>query len=170
MLTFQKTIHTYLDPNSPHWPQDGSSRFGDPFGPLEPRKLLGPPLLNITIPDELTVKYDSRFFVADDIAERGVCQASPNRYQWGFSFHLTFAYLVTSTILALALYIIWLRSGDGKELADTIFGDLKTAVVVAQAVDEVTFAPASQMREKALQMLKSEQRVGVDLSRYVVEH
>lgn len=94
--------------------------------------------------------YEGQAYSVEDIQRLGICQQQ-NTYQWGFSFGLTFFFLVTTLALGLALYIIWLCTFRGDELADSVFGSLKTAVVVSAAISDAVKGDPSEMSNAALE-------------------
>ena len=125
---------------------------------------LGPPLLTIRVPEQITMGYDNQLYSTEYLRHNGVCQPR-NKYKWGFSFNLTFAWLLASGVLGLALYAVWLGTFRGGELADAIFGSEKTVLVVAEAYQDAVGG-----REEALRLDNAELKaarekwgIGVDV-------
>lgn len=125
---------------------------------------LSPPLLTIRSPAQYTMGYDFHVYNTDYLRDNGVCQPR-NKYKWGFSFNLTFAWLLTSNVLALSLYAVWLSTFRGGELADTVFGSEKTVMVVAEAYQDVLGREAPRMSNEELASARKNCHIGVDVSK-----
>ena len=123
---------------------------------------LRPPLLDIDVPSSLSVEFEGRIYDRTVIERSGVCQPG-SKYLWGFSYQLTFEFLLVTSVLTLALYFLWILSGadHASELADTIFGSLRTALVVSQAMHETTGGECADMSNQELETAMRARRGGI---------
>lgn len=100
---------------------------------------IDPPPLDIAVmgSGSFFTRSQGRFFNRTIIQQRSICQPE-NKYYWGFSHQLTFAFLVTSLTLASLTYLVLLRGlcKTDEEHADAVFGDLRTSLVVSKAMRE----------------------------------
>jgi hypothetical protein len=127
---------------------------------------LSPPMLNITTEPYSSKDrcYDGTEYSAAYILSRSICQ--PEKfYQWGFSFMLSFLFLLVTIILWIALYIVWLCTFKrGSEPAQFVFGSLKTAVQVSAAMDQAVDGRVTDMNNETLEKERRDRRVVVPLS------
>jgi hypothetical protein len=124
------------------------------------------PLLNVTTEEYWSYDrcYDGNEISAAYILSNSICQPEKH-YQWGFSFMLSFLFLLVTIILWIALYIVWLCTFyRGSEPAGLVFGSLKTAVQVSAAMDQAVDGRVTGMNNEALEKERRHRRVVVPLS------
>ena len=116
---------------------------------------LDPPLLKIFSADEHPMYHykgnDRDIFDKDFLMRHGVCNPLPE-YMWGFSFHLTAAFIQITFNMILLLLLSW-RDPFHKRSAkqpDQVFGQLRAAVQVARSLREQTGIDVDGLSEKEL--------------------
>lgn len=123
---------------------------------------LDTPLLTIEVPKQIEMGYGGRVYGSDYLRRNGSCQSS-ELYKCGFSFNLAFALLVVSMTLGVALYAVWLGTFREGEIVNTMFGDARTAIIVAEAYQNALGQKAHKMREQKLHRAREAQKIGVDV-------
>lgn len=124
---------------------------------------LSAPLLNITQPLSTVRSYDGQLYLADQVSRSEIAMPA-NYYQWGFSFGLTFLFLIATLLIGLALYVVWLSSFWEAELADSIFGSLKTPIKVAEALAQAVEADIHVLSNAELEAERKRLEVAVPIS------
>jgi hypothetical protein len=108
-----------------------------------------------------TFVYNGQVLTVDDVQNRGICQ--PQKvYQWGFSFILLFAFLVTATALSTALYVFWLFTTEATSNVETtsVYGLFKTAIEVGEHIRADLGDDVQRMSESGIRReLKERERV-----------
>lgn len=125
---------------------------------------LSAPLLDILYLSSWLVCYQEHAFTLPAIVDATICQPE-NYYQWGFAFGLTFFFLLATLWLAIALYIVRLCTFRGGDLADSVFGGLKTAVQVSAALDRAVGGKSAEINNVALEKERKAQGIAVPLSK-----
>nr|OQO24126.1 hypothetical protein B0A51_07549 [Rachicladosporium sp. CCFEE 5018] len=114
--------------------------------------------------------YDGKILTPNDFLQAGMCQ--PQRtYQWGFSFLLLFAFLVTMIVLSLTLYIYRCYGcrPSGHEETTEVFGPFRTAIVVADRVRADLGDAVQGMSEKQIQVELASRRGPLRTSSWLAE-
>lgn len=126
---------------------------------------LDPPRLEFLKTETLTMGYQGQLYHKSDIENSGTCQPT-NRYRWGFSYQLTFGFLLTTNILSIALFFTWCAAGPrkGSERADKTFNRLRTAMLVAEAIAETCGEDRMEMSNAELKRAMRSSSTGITVS------
>lgn len=108
--------------------------------------------------------YEGRGFTNDYLQEYGICQAS-QRYEWGFSFLLSFSTLLVTLVLFLTLEVFWWRSRSRYDATYTnsVFGQHQTAITISDLLkEEIRDAPNGEEKKQAKSEAKSRGTIWVE--------
>ena len=129
--------------------------------------ILTSPVLNISYTEMRGIygyRGRGKAYSFSDLKRLGVCQLD-GTYQWGFSAGLSCLFLIVTIVLGLALYISWVCTFQGGELADSTFGTLKTAMAVFAAIEKLVVSRAAHLSNAELESERKRLAIAVPLVR-----
>lgn len=110
-----------------------------------------------------TYSHRNRTLLGTHLVANGTCTPL-DTYVWGFSFLLLFPFAVITVVLATCLFFIWFRRQNHfwPQQVDSVFGDLRTALVVANSIYDELGASAHAMSNSELEETLATLNLGVD--------
>jgi hypothetical protein len=121
--------------------------------------LSSPTLTFKDVTDKLWM-HENTTYARDDM--RGICQPGKT-YQWGFSFYALLAFCITTTLYAVVMYSLWLRTylDSRKHRAGHRLGLFRAAIDFADALKAGVGEDCTYKTEKQLKALVNSRELGI---------